>query len=153
MVVDGTDVHYHIAQRLFHWTLQETRYTVRLRGMGTDISEASKRVPNSSPCHPARQTREFLFSTGELRPQGQPAMAINPPIRLCSSAGARARQQPHTPTHLAHRDACLPCSRYPATALPVHVTAADHQAMYTRPPPARLRHVSEVVLHRLIFFV
>ena len=41
--------------------------TVRLRGMGTGISEASKRVPIFS-CYPGRQASEFPFSTEELGP-------------------------------------------------------------------------------------
>jgi hypothetical protein len=41
--------------------------TVRLRGMGTGISEASKRVPIFS-CYPGRQASELPFSTEELGP-------------------------------------------------------------------------------------
>ena len=41
--------------------------TVRHRGIGTVISEASKRVPILL-CHPARQAREFLFSLLTDRP-------------------------------------------------------------------------------------
>ena len=42
--------------------------TVRHRGMGTGISEASKRVPIFFLCYPGRQASEFPFSTEELGP-------------------------------------------------------------------------------------
>jgi len=46
-------------------------HSVRLRGMGTGISEASKRVPQAIfPLlpRPGRQASGFLFSTEELGP-------------------------------------------------------------------------------------
>ena len=42
--------------------------TVRHPGIGTGISEASKRVPIFFLCYPGLQASEFLFSTEELGP-------------------------------------------------------------------------------------